>query len=121
MKPLLTHTKALADNNRLRILAALIRENELCVCQITDMLALAMPTITRHMGLLVRGGFAVSRRQGRWVHYRLSERARTGDLRLLLVWMKPLLKNDPLIRKDAVLLKRIIKDRPAPRECSPND
>jgi DNA-binding transcriptional ArsR family regulator len=44
MKSFLNITKALADENRLRMLLAL-QPGELCVCQITKLMGLAMSTV----------------------------------------------------------------------------
>jgi len=42
-------TKALADENRVRILMALNGRDELCVCQLIDMLQLAPSTVSKHL------------------------------------------------------------------------
>jgi ArsR family transcriptional regulator len=63
--------KALADTTRLRILA-LLGNNEVCVCHIHDSLGLPQPTISRHLGYLRRSGLVAARRDGVWMHYRVS-------------------------------------------------
>jgi len=45
-------TKALSDGNRLRVVVSLMEHEELCVCQITEMLKLATATVSRHMSVL---------------------------------------------------------------------
>src|SRR4030095_7983229 len=64
--------KALADKTRLRILA-LLGNNEVCVCHIHDSLGLPQPTVSRHLAYLRRSGLVKARRDGVWVHYRLSD------------------------------------------------
>jgi ArsR family transcriptional regulator len=64
--------KALADKTRLRILALLGR-NEVCVCHIHDSLGLPQPTVSRHLAYLRRSGLVAARRDGVWMHYRLSQ------------------------------------------------
>lgn len=71
MEKILKQTKALADGNRLRIIAALSNYPELCVCQITELLGLAMATVSRHISVLQNAGLVESRKEGRWVYYRL--------------------------------------------------
>jgi len=73
MDHILSTTKALADGSRLRVIMALTDNEELCVCQITEMLNLAMPTVSRHMSVLQNAGLVKSRKDSRWVYYRLSE------------------------------------------------
>jgi len=63
--------KALADRTRLRILA-LLGNNEVCVCHIHDSLGLPQPTISRHLAYLRRSGVVSARRDGVWMHYRVS-------------------------------------------------
>lgn len=63
--------KALADKTRLRILA-LLGKNEVCVCHIHDSLGLPQPTVSRHLAYLRRSGLVVARRDGVWMHYRVS-------------------------------------------------
>jgi ArsR family transcriptional regulator len=63
--------KALADQTRLRILA-LLGDNEVCVCHIHDSLGLPQPTVSRHLAYLRRSGLVAARRDGVWMHYRVS-------------------------------------------------
>lgn len=64
--------RALADRTRLRILA-LLAGGEVCVCEIHLSLRLPQPTVSRHLAYLRRTGLVEGRRQGLWVHYRLSD------------------------------------------------
>ena len=63
--------KALADKTRLRALA-LLGGNEVCVCHIHDTLRLPQPTVSRHLSYLRRAGLVDARRDGVWIHYRVS-------------------------------------------------
>lgn len=63
--------QALGDETRLRILA-LLRAGEVCVCHIQGGLRLPQPTISRHLAYLRRSGLVQARREGVWMHYRLS-------------------------------------------------
>ncbi len=65
-------TNALADGNRLKIIAALLEYDELCVCVITEFLGIAGATASRHLAILVSAGLLASRKEGRWVYYRLK-------------------------------------------------
>lgn len=64
--------KALADRTRLRILA-MLSAGEICVCHLHDSLRLPQPTVSRHLAYLRRSGLVSTRKEGLWVHYRLSE------------------------------------------------
>src|SRR6476469_3182842 len=63
--------KALAERTRLRILA-LLGNNEVCVCHLHDSLSLAQPTVSRDLAYLRRTGLVSARRDGVWMHYRVS-------------------------------------------------
>jgi ArsR family transcriptional regulator len=63
--------KALADKTRLRILA-LLGGDEVCVCHLHDTLCLPQPTVSRHLSYLRRARLVDARRDGVWMHYRVS-------------------------------------------------
>ena len=62
----------LSDATRLRALMLLRSEGELCVCELTEALGESQPKISRHLALLRAGGVVEARRDGLWMHYRLS-------------------------------------------------
>ena len=64
--------KALADTTRLRILGLLLT-GEVCVCHIHESLRIPQPKASRHLAYLRRAGLVETRRDGLWIHYRLSE------------------------------------------------
>ena len=72
MRDLMAVIKALADENRVRILMAL-GPGELCVCQIVELLGLAPSTVSKHMAILKQARLVDSRKEGRWMFYRLAE------------------------------------------------
>ena len=61
---------ALADKTRLRLLN-LMREDEICVCFFTEVLAESQPKISRHLAYLRNAGIVEARRDGKWMHYRI--------------------------------------------------
>lgn len=63
--------QALSDPTRLRIVALLWKEGELCVCELTQALSLSQPMISRHLAALRTAGIVSDRRAGIWVHYRV--------------------------------------------------
>ena len=63
---------AVADATRRRILALLLRQGELCVCELTAALDDIQPKISRHLCVLKDAGLVVPRREGTWMFYRLA-------------------------------------------------
>ena len=64
--------KNLADETRLGIVLLLKARGELCVCDLCTALAQSQPKISRHLAMLRGSGLLLDRKQGKWVHYRLS-------------------------------------------------
>lgn len=111
MRHLLSITKALADPSRLRILWAL-RDGELCVCQIMELLALAPSTVSRHLSVLATGGLVESRKEGRWAYYRLPGRSASSEVRGALRWVESVREQEPAAQEDAARLEEILKLSP---------
>jgi DNA-binding transcriptional ArsR family regulator len=97
--------KALGDENRVRILMALYGRDELCVCQLTDMLELAPSTVSKHLHILRSARLIVGRKSGRWVHYRLNTDKAPGVVRKALAWVTQSVADSALIQKDQIKLK----------------
>jgi ArsR family transcriptional regulator len=62
--------KLLADKTRLTILA-LLREKEMCVCDIVDILETTQPNISQHLRKLKTGGLVTETRRSQWIYYSL--------------------------------------------------
>ena len=65
--------KALADPARLRLLSmvAAHEDGEACVCDLTEPLGLAQPTVSHHLKVLVDSGYLTRSKRGTWAYYRL--------------------------------------------------
>jgi ArsR family transcriptional regulator len=74
--------RALADGTRLRLLN-LIGEDEVCVCFFVEILGESQPKVSRHLAYLRRAGIVASRREGKWMHYRITEPANKHAKRVL--------------------------------------
>jgi ArsR family transcriptional regulator len=62
---------ALSNTLRLRSLALMQQEGELCVCELTHALGESQPKVSRHLAHLREWGIVLDRREGLWIHYRL--------------------------------------------------
>ncbi len=107
METVLATLKALADRNRLRVVLALADTDELCACQITELLGVTGATASRHLSQLVRAGILAARRDGRWVHYRL----RTGA-DMPLAWARDAAAEGTFVAADRDALRRITAEDP---------
>jgi len=61
--------KTLSEPVRLRIIYLLLKEGELCVCDLVDTLALSQSVVSRHLAYLRNNGLVSTRREGVWVYY----------------------------------------------------
>jgi len=89
---------ALADRTRLRLLS-LIGEDEVCVCFLVEVLQTSQPKISRHLAYLRRAGLVSTRRQGKWMHYRVTLPPELHAKRIfeqVMIW----LKNEPEMQRD---------------------
>jgi ArsR family transcriptional regulator len=64
--------QSLDDETRLRILALLLEEDELCVCDLVTVLQLPQSTVSRQLSLLKNAGWLKDRRKGVWIHYSIN-------------------------------------------------
>lgn len=64
--------KLLADETRTTIVLLLREAGELCVCDLCIVTQQSQPKISRHIALLRDAELILDRREGKWIHYRLS-------------------------------------------------
>lgn len=69
--------KALADPARLRLLSHITAQGcqEVCACDLTDVLGISQPTVSHHMKKLVDAGLITREQRGRWAHYSIIPEA----------------------------------------------
>ena len=108
MQAAIAFAKALADQTRLRVIAAL-RQRELCVCELCDALEATQSTLSTHLTLLRGAGITRTRKQGKWIYYRLSEEAAP----LIETFLRHFTdaKHDKRMRRDTDRLRQRLKLR----------
>ena len=109
--------KACADQTRLRLLNLLAREGEICVCYLVDVLGTSQPTVSRHLAYLKRAGLVTDRKDGLWVHYRLSEGLGAHAQRLLEC-LSACCAEAPEMQSDVVKLRQVCAAQPIVRLTS---
>ncbi|MCX6340210.1 MAG: metalloregulator ArsR/SmtB family transcription factor [Candidatus Aureabacteria bacterium] len=106
MRDIMDMLKALADEKRMRILYAL-KGGELCVCQLIALLKLAPSTVSKHLTILRSARLIDSRKEGRWMYYRLSKEFRPPSAGKILAPLFSDMKETAEILADQKRLKRI--------------
>ena len=97
--------KALADRTRLRVIH-LIGDDEVCVCFFVEVLKTNQPKISRHLAYLRRAGLVSTRREGKWMHYRLVEPPDAHAARIFRE-VREWLANNPEMQRDKDRLTKI--------------
>ncbi|WP_394516781.1 metalloregulator ArsR/SmtB family transcription factor [Pantoea sp. SGAir0175] len=87
--------KTLSDETRLSLVLLLREKGELCVCELTTTLREYQPKISRHLALLRDAGLLIDRRDGKWIHYRLSPH--------MPVWAAAVIEQAYLCQRDDIL------------------
>jgi ArsR family transcriptional regulator len=105
-----TFFMALADKTRLRLLN-LMREDEVCVCFFTEVLDDNQPKISRHLAYLRNAGLVESRREGKWMLYRILIPEDPDHRKVLQDTLNWLAEQEEM-QKDYVNLAKVC--------CSPN-
>ena len=101
--------KSLGDDTRLRLLALLIEEDELCVCYLVDVLQLPQSTVSRHLSLLKRAGWLKDRREGVWIYYSIC-RSLARVQQFLLPVLRNFLNTTEIAVEDRERLRAIISE-----------
>jgi len=106
---------SLGDRTRLRLLN-LMREGELCVCSFVEVLGLPQPKISRHLAYLRGAGVVAARREGKWMHYRITMPPDAGAAKILRQTLAAL-GEDKSMRADRARLEKaccLLEERGAP-------
>lgn len=65
--------KAFCDENRIKIIQ-LLRSGEKCACKLLEEINVTQPTLSHHMKILCDSGVVVGHKEGKWMHYSISEK-----------------------------------------------
>jgi ArsR family transcriptional regulator len=111
MRKFLAITKALGDESRVRALLS-VKDGELCLCQIIEVLGLAPATVSRHMNILHDAGLVLRRKEGKWHFYRLASGEGSPIASRALEWAIQELKTDPSTRDDRRRIRQVRRLKP---------
>lgn len=106
MRGFLSITKTLSDESRVRALLS-VKDGELCLCQIIEVLELSPATVSKHMNILYQSGLVQRRKEGKWHFYRLANTEVTPLVRRALKWVLYELERDPAVRDDARRIRKV--------------
>lgn len=85
----------LSDETRLRCLLLLAQEDELCVCEISQIIGSNQPKISRHLALMRNLGLVSDERRGQWVYYSLHPKLPSWSKRIIESTLDQLKNEEP--------------------------
>ena len=97
--------KVLSDQTRLRLAVLLALKGETCVCNLAEALDAPESRISRHLGIMRMNGVVEARREGTWMHYKLSP-ARNDLEGSLQKALRVCLADHPSVKADLARLSR---------------
>lgn len=115
-----TFFAALANETRLRMLVLLLREGELCVCELTQAVGVSQPHVSRHLAQLRELSLVADRRAGTWIYYRIHPDLPDWVGRVLSETAAALAATEPF-RSDAAKLAAMTNRPDAPRCAAGQD
>lgn len=107
MENVIAIARALSDENRVRALLAL-GDQEVCVCQLIELLQLAPSTVSKHMSILKHAKLVAGRKNGRWMYYRLPGKSAPAIVQQAILWVRQSASDDHQILMDAEQMRKIL-------------
>ena len=108
METLVAMLRAAGDPTRLRLLL-LLRQAELTVSELIEIVGQSQPRVSRHLKLLGEAGLLERFKEGSWVFYRAADRGKGAELGAALA----ALADPSLLETDAARLAQVRKNRAA--------
>ena len=100
--------KALADKNRLRIIHLLTIE-KMCVCELSFVLGITQPSVSRHLKKLLTAGIIASEQDRLWTNYFLRDDDR--GFQAMLSCLKRCFKEDPSFERDSKRFNKVDREK----------
>ncbi|HAD81977.1 MAG: hypothetical protein A2509_01300 [Candidatus Edwardsbacteria bacterium RIFOXYD12_FULL_50_11] len=106
MQNLVKVFKALGDRNRIRIIK-MLQEKPMSVNELTAVLGISQPSVSRHLHLLKGAGLVEDKRDALWVNYRLSAAAANEYVPILLKHITRWANQDSMVSQDHKKMKKV--------------
>jgi ArsR family transcriptional regulator len=100
--------KAIADENRARILLLLL-ERELSVCELMAVLQLSQPLVSRHLSILKEAGLVRNRKEGKLHLYSVTDETLLGGKAGFVRLLSETLEGDEKAERDRLRLNKCLE------------
>ncbi|HOL49496.1 MAG TPA: metalloregulator ArsR/SmtB family transcription factor [bacterium] len=98
---------AISDEKRIRILK-MLEKRPVCICQITAVLGIRQPTVSKHMSKLKKANIVIEQRTGQFILYMLNK----SNPFINIWWVTSNLIDSNIIMKDEKCLKEFTRKVP---------
>lgn len=98
--------KALADESRIRILHLILRNKEMCISDLEQVLDFTQTKTSRHLAYLRGAGIVTPRKLDQWVYYSLKDEA-TDFINQIFNYME----RDTVLQKDQSTYQVLFSNR----------
>lgn len=102
--------KGLANETRLKIVCLLI-ENELCVCELMEVLGMNQSCISNHIKILRSLGIIEAKREGKWIFYSIPKNKMDKSTYEIIQSIMKKLEKEKKLRREKTLINRLIQKR----------
>ncbi|MDZ7860356.1 MAG: metalloregulator ArsR/SmtB family transcription factor [Candidatus Krumholzibacteriota bacterium] len=109
MNTLIPVFKALSDKNRVRILK-ILQVKPLCVCEITEVLGLAISTTSKHLSILKEANLIFEQREHKWINYYINQKTQKEYAKEILGLLREWVNDDSIIHNDLVKASKVSRN-----------
>jgi len=109
MRELVKVFKAVADENRLRILK-MLQHKKMCVCELAAALGITQPSVSRHLSLMKDAGLVSDHRNGPWIDYELCEEKINQYAPVIKSYLKGWINDDHKVKEDLRKIKSLRRE-----------
>jgi len=117
LREIVSKFKALSDHTRLRMLKLLNGCDELCVCEIMEILQISQSRASRNLNILKAAGLLEDRRSGKWICYSLKRDGADNSLHVLSNLVDTWLEKDRVAGNDMKRMKRVTESNLKEKCC----
>ncbi len=110
MRELVRVSKALADENRIRMLKLLL-EKDICVCEMREIISISHSQVSRSLKMLMDAGFLKRWREGKCVVYEADRDNSSRYCRTLLDTLVDSFNDSEAVSKDRERLQHVIAEQ----------
>jgi len=116
MQKILEILKILSDETRLKVVY-LLKEDELCVCELMKVLRMSQSRISNHLRILRNTGIIEVKREGKWMFYSMAKNTLDKALLEIIQNIVDKIDEEKYLLREKTLINKLISRRGKPGQC----